>query len=219
MLAKESSRESSLNDRRSTRGADDYYGGAKRYFDKITNVMTVKLFSGDCYISREPNEMLVTILGSCVAACIRDTVLGVGGMNHFLLPGVESSGGGGVLDGSTRYGVNAMEQLINGILKQGGRKERMEVKIFGGGNVIKNNTKIGSRNAEFVRNFLYKEGLSIAAEDLEGNLPRRLHYYPTTGKVMLRHLRRAEDNRVVEEEKKFESTLRSKPVDGDIEMF
>lgn len=206
-----------LRDRRKGSG-QDYYAGAKRSICPQTGLINVKLFSGDCYITDQRDEMLVTILGSCVAACIRDTELNIGGMNHFLLPGGDEEASG-LMDGSTRYGAYAMEQLINGILKLGGKRERLEIKVFGGGNVINNNTRIGSRNASFVRQFLTKEGLFAHVEDLEGSLPRRIHYYPSTGKVMMRLLQRAEDRRIIEEETRFASTLNTKPLEGNIELF
>ncbi len=195
----------------------DYYDGGKIAYDPQSGMNVVKIFSGDAYVSTKPNEMLVTILGSCVAACIRDPIAGVGGMNHFLLPGNESTVT--ELSAANRYGVFAMESLINGILKAGGRKERLEVKVFGGGNVINNSIRIGSKNASFIREFLKAEGIKIVSEDLEGDLPRRIHYYPDTGKVMMRKLKRKEDMQVLEEEKKYTQTLTAKPVEGDIDLF
>jgi chemotaxis protein CheD len=179
--------------------------------------VNVKLFSCDCYIADKRDEMLVTILGSCVSACIRDPDLNIGGMNHFLLPGDEEASA--PTDNSTRYGAYAMEQLINGILKLGGKRERLEIKVFGGGNVINNSTLIGTRNASFVRQFLNREGLFAHVEDLEGDLPRRIHYYPSTGKVMMRLLQRAEDRRILEEETRFASTLNTALPEGKIELF
>lgn len=196
----------------------DYFHGAKRVFDASTGFYVVKIFAGDWYVSTTHGEMLATILGSCVSACIRDPIVGCGGMNHFLLPGNENM----ITKNSeaARYGVFAMESLINGILKCGGQKSRLEVKVFGGGNVLKNNTaKIGSKNADFIRNFLREEGYPIASEDLEGDLPRRLHYFPETGKVMLRKLHRKEDMVVVEEEERYTKEITQKPVEGDVDLF
>ena len=121
----------------------------------------VKIFSGDWHVSTKANEVLITILGSCVSACIRDPIAGIGGMNHFLLPGDESVVA--QVSDAARYGVFAMESLINGILKAGGRKDRLEFKVFGGGNVINNSQKIGSKNAAFIRNFLKNEVTCRAA--------------------------------------------------------
>ena len=195
----------------------EYFHGNKRLHDDKQNVDIVKIFSGDWYVSTQPGEMLATILGSCVSACIRDTVARVGGMNHFLLPGDENTDG--AMSDSARYGVFAMESLINGILKAGGRKDRFEVKVFGGGNVINNSARIGSKNAKFIRDFLKKEGFRITSEDLEGDHPRRLHYFPDSGKVMMRLLKRKEDMIVVEEEAKYKKEINTQPLGGDVELF
>ncbi len=185
-------------------------------YNTETGYRIVKIFSGDWHVSTEPGEMLATILGSCVSACIRDPKIGVGGMNHFLLPGDINNV---QTNDAARYGVFAMESLINGILKAGGRKERLEAKVFGGGNVINNSARIGSKNAAFIREFLKREGIPIVSEDLEGDLPRRIHYFPDTGKVMLRRLHRKEDMRVAEEEARYRSKIAAKPVEGDIDLF
>lgn len=195
----------------------DYLHGAKRRLDAETGLQIVKIFSGDCYVTNQPNEMLVTILGSCVSACIRDPIARVGGMNHFLLPGTENMDT--EISAAARYGLFAMESLINGILSNGGRKERLEVKVFGGGNVINNSARIGSKNAEFIRGFLKQEGYRIVSEDLEGTHPRRLHYFPDSGKVMLRKLQRKEDMVIVEEEARYSRSIVSKPIEGDIDLF
>lgn len=194
----------------------DLFTGGKRVHDASTGMDIVKIFSGDWYVTDKANEMVATILGSCVSACIRDPVLGIGGMNHFLLPGDTTN----VPENeAARYGVFAMESLINGILKMGGQKSRLEVKVFGGGNVIKNSAAIGSKNAAFVRSFLKDEGLRILSEDLEGDYPRRVHYYPVTGKVMMRKLQRKDDMRIIEQEKAYQQKIAAKPVEGDIDLF
>ncbi len=193
----------------------DFHG--KRGYDPETGRDVVKIFSGDWHVSTSHNEMLATILGSCIAACIRDPILGIGGMNHFLLPGDENT----ITENSTatRYGVFAMETLINGILKAGGRKDRLEVKVFGGGNVTNNSIRIGSKNSAFIREFLAREGFTILSEDLEGDLPRRVHYFPDTGKVMMRRLSRKEDLAIVEEEKQYNTRISTAPVEGEVDLF
>jgi chemotaxis protein CheD len=208
-----------LNERRSNpeMPVAEYFHGDRRYFDAKEHINVIKIFSGDWYVSTEGGEMLATILGSCVSACIRDPIAGVGGMNHFLLPGDETMTSR--TSDAARYGVFAMESLINGILKAGGRKDRLEVKVFGGGNVINNSARIGSKNALFIRTFLRDEGFRIASEDLEGDHPRRVHYYPDTGKVMMRALRRKEDMVVVDEEARYTKQITTKPIEGDIELF
>lgn len=199
----------------------DFYDGIKRYYDQNLELTVVKLMTGDCYTTNEPREMLVTILGSCISACMRDPVVGVGGMNHILLPGsgeVDKAMRGDV-GYSTRFGVYAMEELINGILKLGGRKDRLETKIFGGGNVIKNSALIGTKNILFVKDFLRNEGLKIFAEDVGGSHPRRIHYFPDTGKVKMRALVRKDDLRIVEEEKNYQREIVKHKNDQNVELF
>jgi len=197
---------------------DERRSADRRAPDRDESVRVIKLFSGDYYVTDKPGEMIVTILGSCVAACMRDPVTQIGGMKHFLLPDTPDESLKNSSEGA-RYGAYAMEQLINGIIKLGGNKSRLEVKVFGGGNVIESSAMIGSRNAEFVRAFLKDEGLKIVNEDLGDTYPRRLRYYPDTGKVMLMKLRRKEDYAVVDTERKFAKTLKEKPVEGSIELF
>jgi chemotaxis protein CheD len=180
----------------------DYYDNTNRYYDQVNEVTVVKVFSGDCYVTAEAGEMMVTILGSCIAACIRDPIAKVGGMNHFLLPGEDKN----ALE-SLRFGAFSMEQLINEILKLGGKKERLEVKIFGGANVIKSSALIGTKNIEFVKGFLKDESLKISVEDVGEDMPRRVHYYPDSGRVMMRKLRRKEDKKIVDEELEYEHQL------------
>ena len=195
----------------------EYFQGTRRFYHAAQCINIVKVFAGDWYVSGRDDEMLATFLGSCVSACIRDPIINVGGMNHFLLPGDEKTMG--QASDAARYGVYAMERLINGVLKAGGRKERLEIKVFGGGNVLQNTARIGSMNARFIRDFLRNEGYRIASEDLEGDCPRSVHYYPVTGKVMMRQLRRREDMVVLVEEERYQSEISKKPIEGDIELF
>ncbi len=197
--------------------ADYFNGPKKRFYNAAYDAHVIKIFAGEWAISAAEDEMLATILGSCVSACVRDPVAAVGGMNHFLLPGDENSMHQS--GDAARYGVNAMESLINALLNAGAQKHRLEFKVFGGGNVINNSARIGSKNARFVKEFLAREGYRIASSDLEGDHPRSLHYYPVTGKVMLRTLRRQQDLQVVEEEKKYQRALIAKPTEGDVELF
>jgi len=191
----------------------------RRHHEEQQHLKVTTLYSGDYYVTDKPKELIVTILGSCVAACLYDPVAKIGGMNHFLLPDAGITGSAANLGESTRYGAFAMEQLINGLLRLGGLKTRLEVKVFGGANVINNSAMIGSKNVSFVRQFLKSEGLNITASDLGGDYPRRLRFYPDTGKTMLLKLARKADMAVVDEERIFSDKLKTKPIDGDIELF
>lgn len=196
----------------------DYFSGSRRYYDQNAEVTVVKVHSGEYYVNEGPGEMLVTILGSCVAACVRDPKLGIGGMNHFLLPEYTASKPADA-DESTRYGAYAMERLINEILKHGASRGNLEAKLFGGGNVIASSAMIGDKNALFARKFLKDEGIKLVASDLGDSCPRRVHYYPDTGRAMVRRLQRREDMRILDEEKQYEDALLKRPATGKIELF
>jgi chemotaxis protein CheD len=190
----------------------------RRFFDAATAVWMMKVFPGEFYITKETNEVLVTVLGSCVSACIRDPLVGIGGMNHFMLPQHGSGAWGNDLK-STRFGNFAMEKLINELIKAGCARERMEIKVFGGGNVTDSSNAVGSENAEFIRAYLKAEGLKCAASDLGGTLPRRIHYYPSTGRVVRRLLGVSERYSIDREEHDYGSRLQQQQPAGEIELF
>lgn len=143
---------------------------------------------GDCHISAAADVTFSTVLGSCIAACVRDRVAGVGGMNHFLL--AEQSGSAKDRYGaSARYGAFAMEQLINKVLSNGsGKKGNLELKVFGGGKINSMLDDVGAKNIEFVRQFLKDEGYVAASEDLGGTYARRVLFKPSSGRAFVKRL-------------------------------
>lgn len=193
-----------------------------RYWDPHEECFAAKILPGEYYVTLH-GELVVTVLGSCVSACIRDRVFGVGGMNHFMLP---SEGGAAVkpgrgqsMDESARYGVYAMELLINEILKNGGRRENLEVKITGGGRMLANMSDIGKRNIDFVRQFLATEGLEISAEEVGDIFPRKVYYFPATGKVRVKKLRTMHNNTISSREHEYLEELRKHTGDSSVELF
>jgi chemotaxis protein CheD len=211
-------RKSALARRSAAPEAEHLTSGTRRYRDPRFDAIAVKVFPGEHYVTASADEMLVTILGSCVTACIRDPLAGVGGMNHFMLP--EAKGGGwDAASGSMRYGNVAMERLINDILIQGGIRQRLEIKVFGGGNVMKGTANIGHRNADFVETYLAAENLPIVAHHLRGNLPRRVHYFPATGRVMLVELQRVDEAAIARSEGLYKSKIQVEPIAGSAELF
>ena len=188
------------------------------YFDRSFNCDSAKILPGEYYFTHK-DMMIVTVLGSCVSACIRDRVSGIGGMNHFMLPD-----GGGESDtpvsASMRYGTCAMEILINELQKAGAKRENLEAKVFGGGAVIKGMTalNVGERNASFVKKFLATEKIKITAEDLNDIWPRRVHFFPNSGKVLVKKLRE-QDATLIRTEKEYAGKLQAKPVVGEIDLF
>lgn len=184
-------------------------------FDR--GVMTT-VHQGDCLVGDETDLTFSTVLGSCVAACVRDSETGVGGMNHFLL----ASPSGAARDRygeSARYGAFAMEQLINKVLTRGsGRKSNLEFKIFGGGLINAALMDIGAKNILFVHRFLVDEGYAVAAEDVGGSFARRVIYKPSSGRAFVRRLDSATGASVANAELAIVSRRPSRPM-GDVELF
>lgn len=168
------------------------------YFDREFGIAAVKLLPGEYYVTSQ-DMLLTTVLGSCVSACVHDSTAGVGGMNHFMLP-EDADPTARDASAAMRYGAYAMEMLISELFKVGARRERLEAKVFGGGAVLANMTQlnIGDNNAEFVLRYLETERIRIVAQDLRGSLPRRINYFPLTGRVAMRKLRRQEDTLLVQ---------------------
>jgi chemotaxis protein CheD len=171
----------------------------------------IQITQGEVHVSNDPSHVLTTVLGSCVAACIRDPATGIGGMNHFLLAKADGSD-----RRATDYGVNAMELLINGILKLGGARERLEAKLFGGANVVAVSSAIGSHNASFAEQFLADEGIRLVGGDLRGILARKIQFWPYTGRAM-QYTLSGNDRRVFEEEVLV--SVRPPSRERDVELF
>ncbi len=189
------------------------------YYDRNFDCEAAKILPGEYYYTRKP-MLIVTVLGSCVAACIRDRISGIGGMNHFMLP---DSGGDSAnpLSASMRYGAYAMEVLINQLLKAGAQRNNLEAKVFGGGNVLRGFTAInvGERNAEFVRDFLRAENIRIVAEDLNDVHPRKVYFFPATGKVLVKKLKQLNNYTLVKREQDYAGRLKTNEVGGEIDLF
>ncbi len=193
-----------------------------RYWDKVHNAFAAKILPGEYYVTMK-DEIVVTVLGSCVSACIRDKVFGIGGMNHFMLPHTQSDIDYNVNAGpsttASRYGSYAMEMLINDILKNGGRRENLEVKIFGGGKILKNMTDIGERNIYFVEDYIRTEAIPLLAEDTGDIYPRKVVFHPNSGKVKVKKLRSMHNDTVIKREKDYQHSIDEAPVSNDIELF
>ena len=195
-----------------------------RYWDNIHKVWAAKILPGEFYVSTH-GEMIVTVLGSCISACIRDRVRGIGGMNHFMLPeqGEHSSDvwGSNPSTHASRYGNWAMEYLINEILKRGGRRENLEVKLFGGGQMIVSMTDIGQRNILFAYNYLQNEGLSVMASDLGDEFARKVLYFPDTGSVKVRRIKQLQNDTIIKREVAYQKEMAKPSVSdaGSIDLF
>ena len=150
----------------------------------MTGAARIHVVQGEQHVSNHPDAMLTTILGSCIAACLWDPVSGYGGMNHFLLPGVDSRPPDARDAGpSARYGAHAMELLVNALLAAGARRQNMRAKLFGGARMIQGLTDIGHLNASFAEGFLRAEGIAFEGGSLRGQFGRRVQFWPASGQV------------------------------------
>jgi chemotaxis protein CheD len=204
----------------SSASAQQQFSHIQRRFDGRVHAVVATLHPGDYYVATE-GELIGTVLGSCVSACVRDSRLRLGGMNHFMLPVDRSDGNGawrGAASASTRFGNVAMERLINEILKRGGRRSDLEVKLVGGGKVLDALTDVGARNIRFVKEYVLAEGFRVVGEDLGDLYPRKVLYDPSTGIAQVKRLPRS-DGHVAADETRYMRDIDATPVGGDIEIF
>jgi chemotaxis protein CheD len=190
----------------------------KRSWDHKIAKPLARLLPGEFYVTRY-DEAIYTTLGSCVAACVRDPATGVGGMNHFMLPltpemAEEHEWG----SAAAMYGNYAMEHLINEIMKNGGKRHNLEVKIFGGGKILQNVSDIGEKNISFVRQYLHTEGLGIMAEDVGTVYPRVVIYFPGNGEVLVKRIRSLHANLIMEQEQRYSEAIRP-PAPSSVDFF
>ena len=179
--------------------------------DRVTGEQRIHVVQGEYHVTRDESVVLTTILGSCVTACLRDPVARIGGMNHFLLPEGE---GTGTASKGLQYGVHAMELLVNGVLSKGGRRDRLEAKLFGGARLGMNLPDIGGRNAKFATDFLLREGISNLGGSLGGNAARRIQFWPCSGRARQATVAEQQSSVIAAEQKV------SRPVDlGAVELF
>jgi len=188
-----------------------------RYWLEQCSCFAVKIKPGEFYVTNH-HEAVTTVLGSCVTACIRDPVSGVGGMNHFLLPDTDDHRNAPFSD-STRYGAFAMEALINEVIKHGGYKKRLEVKIVGGGSMVRGMTDIGNQNVMFVMQYLNDEGLDITSADIGGEHPRSVVYLPREGRLLVRKLGTLHNSKLFAAERQLKRKLASSHTGGTVELF
>lgn len=173
------------------------------YHDRHFDMDAAKIGPGEYYITQR-DMLIVTVLGSCVSACLRDPVAKVGGMNHFMLP---TRDGEGPLSASARYGAYAMEVLINQLFALGARRERLEAKVFGAARVLPGMSDIGERNAAFAIDYLKRESIRVLAEDLGHNEPCKIYYFAQTGRVLLKRLRSLRNDTIVQRERDYAEKL------------
>jgi chemotaxis protein CheD len=193
----------------------------RRYWDPQLETFAAKLLPGEYYVTIHA-EMICTVLGSCVSACVRDRVLGIGGMNHFMLPLDRSQGASAWTDAAsaaTRYGNIAMEHLINDLLKAGARRPNLEFKLAGGGKVLAAMTDVGQTNIDFVRAYMRTEGFTVLGEDLGDVYPRKVYFQPSTGKVRVKKLVSVRNDTIYARERNYLQEVTKAPQAGSVELF
>ncbi len=197
------------------------FAGIGRYWDRSFARPAAKILPGEYYVT-VADELITTVLGSCVSACIRDRVLGIGGMNHFMLPISSAQGWGGrrdLLSTAARYGNYAMEHMINDILKAGGHRRSLEAKVFGGASIIQGLGNVGEQNIAFVRDYLDTEGVPLVNEDVGDVHPRKVAFFPATGRALVKRLRTLHNDTLVSREQAYRDEIVRQPVAGEVELF
>ncbi|MFY8351662.1 chemoreceptor glutamine deamidase CheD [Pseudoalteromonas sp. SSM20] len=187
----------------------------KRYWDRGRDSVVAKILPGEVYVTKQ-DELISTVLGSCISACVYDYKMGIGGMNHFMLP---ANNNASIDSLSCRYGNWAMEFLINEIIKNGGSRENFKIKIFGGGKIIKGMGDVGEGNIMFVSQYLKNEGLQVESHDVGGPWPRKVLFNPTTGKAHVKKLRSMHNDTIQQREFKYLHEIEEQDTHTDIELF
>ena len=198
---------------------DDPFAHIRRMRDNRFPHEIASILPGEFFVSREP-MIVYTVLGSCISACIRDPIAGVGGMNHFMLPEPKEVAHDSWGE-STRYGSYAMESLINEILKRGGLKSRLEIKLFGAGKIYEGNIDVGANNAKWVIGYLKSEGLATVKTDLGDVCPRKVYYFTDSGRVLMKKIERVKNRTILERERDYAVRIKQReqqPVE-DVTLF
>ncbi|WP_245944308.1 chemoreceptor glutamine deamidase CheD [Marinospirillum perlucidum] len=188
------------------------------YFDSYFEMEAIKILPGEYYVTRH-DKLIVTVLGSCVSACIHDKVRGVGGINHFMLP--FDSEDSEMIDSSIRYGSHALEVLLNQLYKLGADKKNLQAKVFGGGDVLagEGSHLIGERNSDFLMSYLEAEQIPVVSKSLLGPWPQKIYFFPASGRVLVKKLKRLNNTTIFDREADYFQRLLNIEVAGNVELF
>ncbi|HEX2545915.1 MAG TPA: chemoreceptor glutamine deamidase CheD [Ramlibacter sp.] len=187
-----------------------------QYFDREFRVDAIKILPGQYHAARA--GAITTVLGSCVSTCLWDPIERVGGMNHFMLPG-DTASPGSPWAASARFGVYAMEVLINQMLRLGADRKRLVAKVFGGAQLLAgfDRLDVGAKNSEFALDFLKVEGIRVLAQDLQDVCPRKVHFFVDSGKVQVKRLALSPSEPVQRREREYLKKLDA--TGGEVEIF
>jgi len=197
----------------------DQFAHIRRMHDHRFPHEIASILPGEFFVSPDP-MIVYTVLGSCISACIRDPIAGVGGMNHFMLPEPKEVGSDSWGE-STRYGSFAMESLINEILKRGGMRSRLEIKLFGAGKIYEGHIDVGAKNAQWVTEYLKSEGLPVVSSDLGDVFPRKVYYFTDSGRVLMKKIERVKNRTIVDREQQYVAKIqqREQTPTEDVTLF
>ncbi|MEI5640309.1 MULTISPECIES: chemoreceptor glutamine deamidase CheD [unclassified Pseudoalteromonas] len=190
----------------------------KRFWDSGRAKVVAKVLPGEFYVSKQ-DELISTVLGSCIAACVYDERLGIGGMNHFMLPGLKAVKEVHADDLNCRYGNWAMEYLINEVLKNGAARSNLKIKLFGGGKIISSMTDIGEGNIRFAQAYVEEESLRLVSQDVGGPWPRKVVFHPQSGRAQVKKLRQMHNNTIEQREVRYLHDIEEQDNKTDIELF
>lgn len=191
--------------------------GRELYYDSYFGLHAAKIGPGDLYASKG-NIVIVTVLGSCVSACLIDPVARIGGMNHFMLP--ERADSSALLGDPARYGAHAMEMLINNLLSMGAQRNRLEAKVFGAGRVLPGMSDVGARNSQFAMAYLERERIPLKAQDVGGVHARKVYMFVETGRVLVKEITQLRNDTVISRERAYAVEIAAKrTTSGGIELF
>lgn len=196
----------------------DPFAHIRRMHDPRCPHEVASILPGEYFVSQE-SMIVYTVLGSCISVCIRDPLVGIGGMNHFMLPAPSGDGRSDSWGESARYGSYAMELLINEILKHGGQRSRLEVKLFGGGKIYDNGRDVGANNVVWVLDYLEREGFRPITTDLGGIYPRKVYYFTESGRVLLKKIGRIKNLTIFEREEQYQASLLQRLTGGTGTLF
>ncbi len=186
----------------------DQFAHIRRMRDSRFPYEIASILPGEFFVSKEP-MIVYTVLGSCISACIRDPIVRVGGMNHFMLPEPKEAGSDSWGE-STRYGSFAMESLINEILKRGGIRSRLEVKLFGAGKIYEGHIDVGAKNARWVTEYVKSEGLAVHSSDLGDVYPRKVYYFIDSGRVLMKKIEQIKNRTIVDREQQYVAKIQQR---------
>jgi len=190
----------------------------KRFWDAGQQHVVAKVLPGEFYVSKN-DELISTVLGSCIAACVYDDKLGIGGMNHFMLPAEKGAEQANAHSLNCRYGNWAMEFLINEVLKNGGSRSNLKIKLFGGGKIIRSMTDIGLGNIRFAYSYVQEEKLDLVSHDVGGPWPRKVNFNPQTGRAQVKKLREMHSDALEKREVRYLHDIEKQDSNTDIELF